>query len=65
MPTHDYVCSDCGEVEEVLFKYPNPPPIERECRHCGAMAKRQAPIPTTIQTGYKPGDARFNRGKGR
>jgi predicted nucleic acid-binding Zn ribbon protein len=63
MPMFDYVCHDCGAVEEVHVKYPHVAPAKRECK-CGAMAVRQFPTPHVIQTGYKPGDARYGRGKG-
>lgn len=63
MPSVDYACHDCGEVAEFSYKYPHVPPAKKECK-CGAMAVRVFSPPTVVQTGYKPGDARYNRGRG-
>lgn len=64
MPNVDYACHDCGTVAEKTFKYPYVPPAKIECVKCGALADRVFSAPAVHQTGYKEGDARFNRGRG-
>jgi putative FmdB family regulatory protein len=63
MPTYDYACQDCGEVRE--FDCGTNIVHKVECLKCGAMAVKIFTAPTIVQTGYKPGDARFNRGRGK
>ena len=64
MPTYEYACRDCGDVFEHKTRCQEFPSYKLECQKCGAMATRIFTAPTVIQTGYKPGDARYNRGKG-
>lgn len=64
MSMYEYACHDCGEVIEKKFAWAGVP-SKIECLKCGGMAHKIFSAPIVIQSGYKHGDARYGRGKGK